>query len=245
MSCRIPAWTKIYLLAFFSLVSAQRTQPQFSLGILGGWYQPSLAKANAALKYAKHELSGIGDDEFSGNSTIGALIEFGLDSKWTIRGETFYWHKEAFQTVSALNRGESEVISGRGTATIRIIPNTLNAFYHLRNYGNRCSFYWGMGVGVALTHLEIQAQVRENNNAEELGAIATRQIFSAEDSNWGVLLQTIIGTELHALRSMSIFAEGRFITGQFRVDEPRYEVNEAVMISGFKIAVGIKYNWGF
>lgn len=226
----------------YCMMMPQVSLPQHSLGGFIGWYQPSLKKANAALKYSMHKFSGIGDDEFGGNVSFGSYFEQRLGSHWTVRGECFYWQKTARQTVTSLNNDQYPSDCGEGRAVIRIMPITINALYGLNNPQNTYAFYWGMGLGLAFSNLNVKAQIQEPDTLLT-GTFLTHEIFSAEDSNWGILLQAIFGMKYRVSPTISFFVEGRVISGQFRLEEPRYKVDEQVLLSGFKFVVGVMYSW--
>lgn len=235
----------ILIVAATSFCSPAWSQtPCYALGYYGGWYQPSLAKAEAALQYSKQKFSGVGDDEFSGNWAMGASFERRVSRHWNLRGEFFYWQKEAKQTVVTLedsyNRNKSA--SGEGRATIRIAPILANFLYG-SSEAKPVSLYGGMGAGFALTYLRIRAHVREVDSGQD-GAVTTREVFYAQDANWGVLLQILAGVRSRLSAPVSLFAEARLLTGQFRVEERRYKVDEQVLLSGFNLVVGMRYLWG-
>jgi hypothetical protein len=224
-----------------AVVCSQEASPRYALASFGGWYMPSLAKANAALEYSRQKFSGIGDDEFGGHIAIGSFVERSLSHNWSIRSEIFYWWKDAQQSVSSVDDTEIQG-TGEGHANIRLIPLTINTVYRFSNLQN---VYLGMGTGIVLSKLRVRAYVQEKDSLMQDGSIgAKREVFFAEDANWGILLQILVGTRFRFTSSISIFTEGRLITGQFRVEEPRYKVDEQVFLSGFSFFAGMTLGWG-
>ena len=224
-----------------AVVFSQEASPRYNLAGFGGWYVPSLAKANAALEYSRQKFSGIGDDEFGGNIAIGSFIEGSLSRNWSIRSEIFYWWKDAQQLVTSVDDTEIQG-TGEGHANIRLIPVTINTVYR---FSNLQSVYLGMGTGIVLSNLRISAYVQQNDNLIQESSIgAKREVFFAEDANWGVLLQILVGTRFRFSSSISILTEVRLITGQFRVEEARYKVDEQVFLSGFSFFAGMTFGWG-
>lgn len=243
---QIRQWPEIFILVSIvgiSTVLAQSPLPRYAFGYFGGWYQPSLAKANAALEYSKQKFSGVGDDEFSGNFTVGFFFERRLAERWLIRSEVFYWQKEAYQTVSSSENSElqQEIAFGEGQAFIRLIPITINALYWPGNSKSLLEVYVGMGIGGAITQLQVRAQVHEIDTLTM--STQTHQLLSAEDKNWGILLQILGGVKCRVSPAISFVTEVRLISGQFYVEEPHYQVDEQVFLSGFKLALGMKYAW--
>jgi len=227
-----------------AVVCSQEASPRYALAGFGGWYMPSLAKANAALEYSRQKFSGIGDDEFGGHLAIGSFVERSLSRNWSIRSEIFYWWKDAQQLVSSVDDAEIHG-TGEGHANIRLIPVTINTVYRFRNLPNVYSAYCGMGTGVVLSKLRLRAYVQQKDSLIQDGSFgAKREVFFAEDVNWGILLQLLVGASFRCTSSISIFTEARLITGQFRVEEPRYKVDEQVFLSGFSFFAGMTLGWG-
>ena len=205
---------------------------------------PSLAKADAALEYSKQKFSGIGDDEFGSHLAIGSFFERSLSHNWSIRSEIFYWWKDAQQLVTSFDDAEIRG-TGEGHANIRLIPITINIVYRFSNLQNDYLAYCGMGTGIALSKLRLRAYVQQKDSLMQDGSLgAKREVFFAEDANWGILLQALVGASARCTSSISIFTEARLITGQFRVKEPRYKINEQVLLSGFSFFAGMTFGWG-
>jgi hypothetical protein len=227
-----------------AVVCSQEASPRYALASFGGWYMPSLAKANAALEYSRQKFSGIGDDEFGGHLAIGGFVERSLSHNWSIRSEIFYWWKDAQQLVSSVDDAGIQG-AGEGHANIRLIPITINAVYRLSNPENFYLAYCGMGTGIVLSKLRVSAHVQQKDSLMQDGSLgAKREVFFAEDANWGILLQILVGVSFRCTSSISIFTEARLITGQFRVEEPRYKVDEQVLLSGFCFFAGMTLGWG-
>ncbi|MCL4706107.1 hypothetical protein KJ068_13140 [bacterium] len=227
-----------------TVVCSQEASPRYALAGFVGWYMPSLAKANAALEYSRQKFSGIGDDEFGGHIAIGGFFERSLSHHWLIRSEIFYWWKDAQQLVSSVDDAEMQG-AGEGHANIRLIPITINTVYRFSNLPNVCLVYCGMGAGIVLSKLRVNAHVQQNDSLIQGGSLgAKREVFFAEDANWGILLQILAGARFRCTSSISIFIETRLVSGQFRVEEPRYKVDEQVFLSGFSFFVGMTLGWG-
>lgn len=226
-----------------AVVCSQDASSRYALASFGGWYMPSLAKANAALEYSRQKFSGIGDDEFGGHLAIGSFVERRLSHKWSIRGEIFYWWKDAQQLVTSVDDTEVQG-TGEGHANIRLIPITFSTVYQFSNLQKVYLAYAGMGTGIVLSKLKLRAYVQQKDSLIQDGSFRVkREVFFAEDANWGILLQILIGANFHCTSSISIFTEARLITGQFRVEEPRYKVDEQVFLSGFSFFAGVKLRW--
>lgn len=248
------SWQRCAVLAILVIflgagsVSAQKLNNSFSL--MGGYWKPSLEQANDALQLWEKELKdqdirARGDDTFSGTFTAGAALLIGLNERTALRAEGFFWKKKVEQTAHEEQSGfgYSAMFDGEAGASVRIIPLLLSAQFYVGNLQSNTRPYLGGGLGLALTSVTVEASGRTQVTSD-FGNYTESDDFQADDSGSSVILHFFGGVEIRSSEKIAFFVEGRYLSGNFNVQELRYDVDEDVSLAGFQLHGGVRLAFG-